>query len=246
MVVAAVWFGCNNAARDIVGEWSIFQRERMVNLKLPSYVFSKLAVLFALCVFQCTLLLGIVTAACGLQADFLQTLAMLITASLVGTALGLAISAKATTTESAIALLPVVLLPIIALGGGLSPTYKMGIPARTASYLVPSRWALEANLLSESEQHDCGYVLGVTFRNTKCPLDEDPADAAKNYQIDAAEFQFPEWWVADANGQRVPAELPEGQESQRHTFVECIAALMTMLAALLSGVLVALRLRDVH
>jgi len=36
MVVAAIWFGCNNAARDIVGEWTIYQRERMVNLKLPS------------------------------------------------------------------------------------------------------------------------------------------------------------------------------------------------------------------
>ena len=27
MVVAAVWFGCNNAARDIVGEIPIFQRD---------------------------------------------------------------------------------------------------------------------------------------------------------------------------------------------------------------------------
>ena len=28
MVVAAIWFGCNNAARDIVGEWTVYQRER--------------------------------------------------------------------------------------------------------------------------------------------------------------------------------------------------------------------------
>ena len=34
MVVAAIWFGCNNAARDIVGEWTIYKRERMVTLKL--------------------------------------------------------------------------------------------------------------------------------------------------------------------------------------------------------------------
>ena len=45
MVVAAIWFGCNNAARDIVGEWTIYKRERMVTLKLAPYVFSKLAVL---------------------------------------------------------------------------------------------------------------------------------------------------------------------------------------------------------
>ena len=45
MVVAAIWFGCNNAARDIVGEWTIYKRERMVTLKLLPYVFSKFAVL---------------------------------------------------------------------------------------------------------------------------------------------------------------------------------------------------------
>lgn len=31
LVVAAIWFGCNNAACYVVGEWSIYQRERMVN-----------------------------------------------------------------------------------------------------------------------------------------------------------------------------------------------------------------------
>src|SRR5262249_47804778 len=60
MVVAAVWFGCNNAARDIVGETTIFQRERMVNLKLSAYIAAKIAVLALLCVIQCTMLLGIV------------------------------------------------------------------------------------------------------------------------------------------------------------------------------------------
>ena len=60
MVVAAIWFGCNNAARDIVGEWTIFYRERMVNLKLPSYVLSKFALLLLLSLLQCVILLAIV------------------------------------------------------------------------------------------------------------------------------------------------------------------------------------------
>ena len=94
MIVAAIWFGCNNAARDIVGEWTVFQRERMVNLKLPSYVFSKFAVLLGLCVFQCLTLLTIVYFACQLKGNYLQTAAVLVTSSLVGAALGLAISAR--------------------------------------------------------------------------------------------------------------------------------------------------------
>ena len=33
MAIAAVWFGCSNAAREIVGERPIFVRERMVAIK---------------------------------------------------------------------------------------------------------------------------------------------------------------------------------------------------------------------
>ena len=124
MVVAAIWFGCNNAARDMVGEWTIFQRERMVNLKLPSYVFSKFAVMVGLCVLQCLALLSIVHIATGLQGSFVRGAATLILSSLVGAALGLAISARSRTTESAIALLPVVLLPVIALAAASAPSTR--------------------------------------------------------------------------------------------------------------------------
>jgi ABC-type multidrug transport system ATPase subunit/pSer/pThr/pTyr-binding forkhead associated (FHA) protein len=149
MVVAAIWFGCNNAARDIVGEWTVYKRERMVTLKLSSYVFSKLAVLFALCVFQCLSLLGIVYLM-GLKSNFGLDLLVLVVAAMVGTGLGLCISAFSRTTESAIALLPVVLLPIIALGGGIRPVYKMGTVIRMAANAIPSRWAFEANMLHET------------------------------------------------------------------------------------------------
>ena len=150
MVVAAIWFGCNNAARDMVGEWSIFQRERMVNLKLPSYVFSKFAIMVGLCVLQCLTLLTIVYVASDLKGSFLQSAAVLVLSSLVGAALGLAISARSSSTESAIALFPVVLLPVIALGGGIRAIYKIPEPARSLSYVVPSRWALESTLIGEA------------------------------------------------------------------------------------------------
>ena len=181
MVVGAIWFGCNNAARDIVGEWTVYQRERMVSLKLPSYVFSKLTVAGALTLFQCSLLLGIVTVACHLQANFFESLAVLYLSSLVGSALGLCVSAMAPTTEVAIALLPLVLLPIIALGGGIQPIREMPAPMRRVADIVPSRWAFEANLEIEAHTQSvdsaaaafpagnrtpparCASILGVMF-----------------------------------------------------------------------------------
>ena len=152
MVVAAIWFGCNNAARDIVGEWTIYQRERMVSLKLPSYVFSKFAVSAALCFFQCLVLLAMVRLICGLPNNFLESLLILYAASLVGVALGLFVSAVSATSEVAIALLPLILLPMIALGGGIQPVHKMSVPMQQVAELVPSRWAFEAILDLEAQE----------------------------------------------------------------------------------------------
>ncbi|HEY3742076.1 MAG TPA: FHA domain-containing protein, partial [Bryobacteraceae bacterium] len=153
MVVAAIWFGCNNSARDIVGEWTVYQRERMVSLKLPSYVFSKFAVAAALSLFQCATLLVIVRAISGLQGDFVSTLGILWLSSLVGAGMGLCASALASTTEAAIAMLPLILLPMIALGGGITPVAKMKSPMKEIAMAVPSRWSMEANLLTEARAY---------------------------------------------------------------------------------------------
>src|ERR1035441_1631602 len=102
LVVAAIWFGCNNVARDIVGEWTVYQRERMVSLKLPSYIFSKFFVAGVLCLFQCLVLLGIVFLLCSLKGNFWESLGIVYLASMVGAAMGLCVSARSGTTEAAI------------------------------------------------------------------------------------------------------------------------------------------------
>jgi len=234
MVVAAIWFGCNNAARDIVGEWTVYQRERMVNLKLPSYVFAKFTVLAALCTFQCLILLSIVYFACGLKGNFLDAAVLLIASSLVGASLGLAISARSPTTETAIALLPVVLLPIIALGGGIRAVYKMPKATQWISYAVPSKWAFERNVIDEAKGHVCGLLPGIQ-RWDDCP--------AGGHGVDAATMQIPKA-VQTSDGQKEPAQ-PGNSKSLRHSYREAISALGIMLAALLLSTLTFLKMRDV-
>lgn len=168
MVVAAVWFGCNNAARDIVGETAIFQRERMVNLRLPSYVFSKMAVLALICVFQCVTLLAIVYFFSNLSGPFGPMLLVLVTASLVGTALGLLISALSPTTEAAIAFLPVVLLPFILLAGGIKPLHEMPKTAQWIAAICPTRWAYEANLLEEAKHRKATFENELQRKVVEC------------------------------------------------------------------------------
>jgi ABC transport system ATP-binding/permease protein len=186
LVVAAVWFGCNNVARDIVGEQAIYQRERMVNLKLPSYLFSKLAIAAVLNFFQCLLLLGIVTLACDLRGNFLVALGMLYLSALVGSSIGLCVSAIASTTEAAIATLPLILLPVIALGGGLSPIPEMKGPVPWVATAVPSRWAFEAMFLNEARAKSHGQNFYSGTVNGKAIGDPETTDC------DLAYHQFPD------------------------------------------------------
>lgn len=154
MGLAALWFGCSNAVREIVGEWAVYRRERMVNLTIPAYVASKFTVLAGLCIIQCAVLLLIIRAGCALKGPWLATFVLLLLAALVGVAVSLVISAASRTTEMAIALVPVVLLPMILLGGMVQSLPKMGSTTKTLCHAVPSRWAFEGMLLLESAKRE--------------------------------------------------------------------------------------------
>src|SRR5690606_32750184 len=141
LVVAAVWFGTSNAAREIVSERAIYKRERMVNLGIFNYVFSKYLLLSLFCVIQCTLLLGIVFFALGFNGGpeaFLNQLAVMIVTSMNAVAVGLLLSSVVVSSEAAMALTPIALIPQVVLGGLMvpmttNPTLKwlmMAIPAR--------------------------------------------------------------------------------------------------------------------
>jgi ABC-type multidrug transport system ATPase subunit/pSer/pThr/pTyr-binding forkhead associated (FHA) protein len=151
MVIAAIWFGCNNAVREVVGEWSVFEREQMAGLKISLYVLSKFIVLGALCVFQCLSLLGIIYYSCHLQGPFWAFFAVLLMSSLCGVGIGLCISAKFKTTDSALACLPLVLLPMIVLAGGMQPLFTMNGVTQAIAMAIPSRWGYEADLLAEAK-----------------------------------------------------------------------------------------------
>lgn len=253
LVVAAIWFGCNNAARDIVGEWTIYRRERMVTLKIAPYVFSKLAVLFALCIFQCGLMLIIVYFFLGLKSDLLREFAILLVSSLIGAGLGLIISAFAKTTESAIALLPVALLPMIALAGAMRPVYVMPWVGRIASDAIPSRWALEANFLNEAGKD---WLEPPPTAPVGPPAPTPPApDIARNCPIDIAQHNFPTCVVRFEDDQGVHLRLPTDREYRgeapapatetfRHSYRDSLAVLGAMFVFCVFAVMICLLRRD--
>ena len=115
LVISAIWFGCLNAAREIVKELPIYARERSVNLRVGPYVASKLVPLAALCAVQCVALLGVVMALVAFPGDFFRRLLPLFATGLAATTMGLTVSALVTTADKAVALIPIILIPQVLL-----------------------------------------------------------------------------------------------------------------------------------
>ncbi len=168
LIISAIWFGCSNAAREIVGEQAIYKRERMVNLSIPAYVASKFAVLALLCLVQCVALLSLTYIPLDFHGPPLMHLAVLWLCSLAGVATGLLLSALVRTSEAAIALVPILLIPQVVLGGAIMPIDRMDPVTSLASSASFSRWGFEGALQIE-EAHGA-----YEWRLEQMPRSPDP------------------------------------------------------------------------
>lgn len=111
MILAALWFGCNNSAREICKELPLYRRERMVNLRLLPYLASKFVVLSGLVFLQC-LVLALLT-----PSSFLTAYGPILLCGLAGIALGLFVSSIVDSPDKAIALVPIILIPQVLFSG---------------------------------------------------------------------------------------------------------------------------------
>jgi hypothetical protein len=157
IVLIILWFGCNNASKEIVKEEAIYGRERAVNLGILPYLASKFLVLSLITAVQTLLLMALIYGVLGLlgrwlgQAvpepayylPYLPQFGVLVVLAMTSVALGLLLSACVATPDRANALLPYVLIPQIILGGGILPV-RSGPLAYIAVPLSPAYWAYRA------------------------------------------------------------------------------------------------------
>lgn len=151
LAAGAVWFGCSNVAREIVGEKAIFRRERMGSLRAGPYLASKAIVQGGIILLQMAILLALVVPVVGLTGSLPSLLFVPLLAGWSSMALGLLISTIARTELQAIQYVPLAVLPQIMLSGILVPV--AGEQAtQTASWLsqpILLRWAYGAFLKVE-------------------------------------------------------------------------------------------------
>ncbi len=181
-MIAALWFGCNNAAQQLTREIPVFRRERVSGLGIHTYLQSKWLFLSVITVFQCAVMLGCMVLVLFLSGalsltpltvwaevhpmgHLLHAIAFVLT-SLTGVGIGLGISATARSSTQAAIWVPLILIPQILFAGFVVPLPDMPASVRLFSHLIPS--ASSQRLL------DVGHVIHkpvpVMTHNTQNPL----------------------------------------------------------------------------
>ena len=154
--LAAVLLGLFAAAYEIVKERSIYQRERMVTLRLLPYLASKVAVLGAFAMLQCLLLLFVISwkvdlpgAGVFLPASF-EMYVTLVLGTLAAIMMGLLVSTLAPNTNTVIYVVLLALFFQIIFAGVI---FDLPGVAGDLSTLTLTRWTMEGLGTSVNMEH---------------------------------------------------------------------------------------------
>jgi len=195
--VIGVWFGVLNSVREVTKESKIYRRERLANLRIGAYLGSKVAVLAGLCLIQSVVLLAVLALRVDFAPEFQAltpdgfvdlvrdpplglwggSLLTVFLTSLSGVGLGLWISTVVSSSDKAMSVVPLALIPQLVFAMALMP-----LPAALApiSYLTGARWGMEAlgsiaHLLEPRDMTTC-FIPGDPFScEVYATVDYDPS-----------------------------------------------------------------------
>jgi ABC-type multidrug transport system ATPase subunit len=143
--LSAIWFGTNNAAREIVSETAIFKRERMFNLKIMPYIMSKICVLSFFSIIQSAIFILILYLKYNSNSlifhNPIKAFIWMSFLSISACFLGLLLSSTLKSAEKVMTVVPIILIPQIMFAGLV--TKIEGPIVEFISYLTLSRWGTE-------------------------------------------------------------------------------------------------------
>jgi ABC-type multidrug transport system ATPase subunit len=142
LVVSTFWFGCSNSAKEVVKERDQYEKERHSGLSALGYLGAKLAWLISVTLLQSVLLFILVAITTGLAGGRFSYALDLSAAAVCGVTVGLFISVHARNPDSAIAAVPLALIPQVVLGGLLKPVD--GFSEILSILAVPCYWGYGA------------------------------------------------------------------------------------------------------
>jgi ABC-type multidrug transport system ATPase subunit len=148
VVFAAFFFGLTYGLLQICTERTILRRERLVGLRLGSYVASKVTILVPFLLLVVVAMLGVLRALHRLPSRPPSTYASigvgLLLCAVAALGLGLLASAAVGNVAQATLALPMLCFPAVLFSGAILPVHLMARTGAALSVVIPSRWAFEA------------------------------------------------------------------------------------------------------
>jgi ABC transport system ATP-binding/permease protein len=137
--IATLWFGCSNAAQEIVREIAIYRRERIVGVSRTAYVTSKFLFLGAITTAQSlSFYLCLQLFKGGLDGSSAWQCAALVSTAVASVGIGSAISALSRTVMQAVVVVPLALIPLILFSGYTVPANEMKPAVAAVSRFTPA------------------------------------------------------------------------------------------------------------
>jgi ABC-type multidrug transport system ATPase subunit len=154
-VIVALFIGLTVSAEEIFRDRKILEREKFLNLSRLSYLISKINFLFTLSAIQSLLFVLVSNYILEVRGMVLQQWIILFSTACFGNLLGLNISAGMRTAVSIYILIPLILVPMLLLGGAMikfddlhkSMSKKIYVPV--VGDVMVTRWAYEALCVEE-------------------------------------------------------------------------------------------------
>lgn len=151
MAISAIWFGVSNAAKEIVGELTVYKRERMFNLNINTYILSKWLVLSLIALIQTVLFVSIIylnfklSPFEGFEEVYLRpfghSMLFMFYVSISASLIGLWLSSAFNTTEKVMTVVPIALMPQIMLAGVMTKINNTLV--EILSFFTLGRWGTE-------------------------------------------------------------------------------------------------------
>lgn len=144
LVTISIWFGAITAAREIVKERAVLDRELAIGVRPQSYLLSKLVLLCTVTGVQTLVFAFIVFTLRPLSepGGVYQTIVvLLLVTTWAAVTMGLVASTFAASEDQASSSIPLILVPQLLFGGAIVPVEQMGQPIKLLSALIFAQWS---------------------------------------------------------------------------------------------------------
>jgi ABC-type multidrug transport system ATPase subunit/pSer/pThr/pTyr-binding forkhead associated (FHA) protein len=137
--LATLWFGCSNAAQEIVKEIAIYRRERLVGVGAHSYLASKFIFLITITTIQALIMyVTIVIGEGGFDGSAMLQCLALFSIAIAAVGIGAAISALSRSVMQAVMFVPLIIIPQILFSGYTVSPSDMSRSVLFVSRLTPT------------------------------------------------------------------------------------------------------------